>query len=184
MTSPEPAPEDGGVSPRLHPSLVCGVLALVMGLADVLWTSRAPFHGLAFLLLPLAVLAGVAGCTWGVVELRGRVVSRPIRRQAQLAVAAGVLGLVVCGLLGAALPKLARRTSDEKTLKNLAMALDDYRMIWGRFPPSVYRPPQGGPPQSWRVRIVPSLTTWGGETNLTRATISTARGTAWRTGTT
>lgn len=54
----------------------------------------------------------------------------------------------------------ARRVSDQNDLKQIMMALHDYRVTRGRFPPSITVDGQGKPMHSWRVLVTPFLESW------------------------
>jgi prepilin-type processing-associated H-X9-DG protein len=82
-----------------------------------------------------------------------------------IVLACGVVGLVFCGgiLAALALPAVqaareaARRAQCTNNLKQIAIALHSYHDVYGTFPPAYLADADGKPMHSWRVLILPFI---------------------------
>ena len=88
-------------------------------------------------------------------------IERPIWMQWgfwQLAIAIFIIGGVLALVLPSTQPSMAdRRMPCITNLQNIGRALQQYREVYGSFPPAYIADAQGRPLHSWRVLILPQL---------------------------
>ena len=148
--APPPAPGRGGRY-CAEASLVLAVLGLMCIFLGVgVHVDFPPIGLIVFVCMALAF----------VLALIGR------RQSGEARVIANFTLLLVCPtvLLLCLLPHnsggphgAARRAQFTNNMKQVGLALDNYRLAHGRFPPAIVRDPEGRPLYSWRVLILPYL---------------------------
>ena len=146
--APPPAPGRGG-----HYCAEASLVLAVLGLMCLFWGlvpegSQELVLG-AFVSIPLALVLGMIG------RRRGGE-SRVVANCAILVIFPGVF--LFCLLPAHSGPHgVARRSQFTNNMKQVGLALHNYRLAHGRFPPAVVRDPEGRPLYSWRVLILPYL---------------------------